>query len=68
MNKNHTEINLAQELLDSIDAGGIDLADAVLAACRADGITAQWPAHVVALAYEIRRRAGRDALAEVGVI
>lgn len=59
MNKNHTEPeNKAEELLSSVEDGAIDLADAVLAACRADGITAEWPAHVVALAYQIRQRAG----------
>ncbi len=72
MNKNHTEIkNRNEELLDSIDAGGIDLADAVIAALVADGIAhevAVQASNAIALAYQIRQRAHEDALVGVGAI
>ena len=54
-----TEQVLADDLLDSIEDGGIDLADAVVQALMADGIAhevASQCRHAMALAYRVRSR------------
>lgn len=60
MNTLHNEIKKNTErLLDSVDDGGIDLADAVVQALLADGIEWEDAAkafNTIALAYEVRRR------------
>ena len=50
------EQTLADDLLDSIDAGGIDLSDAVIAALKADGLDATQCQHIITLAYRVRAR------------
>jgi hypothetical protein len=64
----HQELKTnAGRLADSIDDGGLDLHDAVIQAMLADGFTfdeAVRAMNVVALAYEVRRRAYAEAKKE----
>jgi hypothetical protein len=62
-------INSNNALLDSVDDGGIDLADAVVAALVEDGVPYEMASsarNAIALAYQIRQRSREDALVEVG--
>ena len=60
----HSEIKKnTGRLLDSVDAGGIDLADAVVQALLADGIAWEDAAkafNTMGLIYEVRRRTAAE--------